>query len=294
MQVEPVARHGHNSPGMQSRGRVSAAHPVRIGVPKPEEFALRRIHLLTTFALIALAFPAAAQTESAPQDSDPAEAATNIARTEAPSAELTLEEMVIQGGPILWIIVGLSVLTLMLVLYFFLTVTPRREVPVKFVRRAHAQLVDDDIKGAAQMCEDRDELIANVLRAGIRMHGHDRYVIQEAMESEGERGATALWQKISYLNNIGVIAPLLGLLGTVWGMIGAFSSIVSSDTESRGLLMAANVSQAMVTTAAGLMLAIPAMAAYFYFRGRVVKIIAIVEAEAAEMVDLLVNQPRSG
>jgi biopolymer transport protein ExbB len=124
------------------------------------------------------------------------------------------------------------------------------------------------------------------------MHGHDRYVIQEAMESEGERGAAALWQKISYLNNVGVIAPLLGLLGTVWGMIGAFGAIALSDTESRGLLMAYNVAQAMVTTAAGLMLAIPAMVAYFYFRGRVVKIIALVEAQAAELVDLLVDQPR--
>jgi biopolymer transport protein ExbB len=279
---------------MPIQGTCIRRAPGPIGAPKPEEFALTRVFLFGAFALIAFAIPVTAQTDSEPQDNDPAEAAANTAQAEAPSAELTLEEMIFQGGPILWIIVGLSVLTLMMVLYFLLTVTPRREVPIKFVRRAHAQLMENDIKGAAQMCEDRDELIADVLRAGIRMHGHDRYVIQEAMESEGERGATALWQKISYLNNVGVIAPLLGLLGTVWGMIGAFSSIVSSDTESRGLLMAANVSQAMVTTAAGLMLAIPAMAAYFYFRGRVVKIIAIVEAEAAEMVDLLVNQPRSG
>lgn len=208
--------------------------------------------------------------------------------------EMTLRDMILEGGAILWIIGILSVFTLMMTVYFFLTVTPRREIPAKFVRRAHAQLADNDIRGVYQMCEDRDELIANVLRAGIKMQGHDRYVIQEAMESEGERGAAALWQKISYLNNVGVIAPLLGLLGTVWGMIGAFGAIALNDTESRGLLMAYNVAQAMVTTAAGLMLAIPAMVAYFYFRGRVVKIIALVEAQAAELVDLLVNQPRTG
>jgi biopolymer transport protein ExbB len=137
------------------------------------------------------------------------------------------------------------------------------------------------------MCEGRDELLANVIRAGLKASGHDRYVIQEAMESEGERGATALWQKISYLNNIGVIAPLLGLLGTVWGMIQAFGAIAMADDRVKGLQMAESVAQAMITTAAGLMLAIPAMAMYFYLRGRVVKIIAQVEAQASEIVELL-------
>ena len=241
----------------------------------------------------AIGWCAIAQDSPLPPDSTDA-AVTTTESIEVQPTEMTLRDMVLEGGAILWIIGILSVFTLMMTVYFFLTVTPRREIPAKFVRRAHAQLADNDIRGVYQMCEDRDELIANVLRAGIKMQGHDRYVIQEAMESEGERGAAALWQKISYLNNVGVIAPLLGLLGTVWGMIGAFGAIALNDTESRGLLMAYNVAQAMVTTAAGLMLAIPAMVAYFYFRGRVVKIIALVEAQAAELVDLLVNQPRTG
>jgi biopolymer transport protein ExbB len=125
------------------------------------------------------------------------------------------------------------------------------------------------------------------------MHGHDRYVIQEAMESEGERGAAALWQKISYLNNIGVIAPLLGLLGTVLGMMQAFGSIALDDAQVKTLKMAYAVAQAMITTAAGLMLAIPALVVYFYLRGRVTKIIAQVEAQSAELVEALVRGHRS-
>jgi biopolymer transport protein ExbB len=119
------------------------------------------------------------------------------------------------------------------------------------------------------------------------MVGHDRYVIQEAMESEGERGATALWQRISYLNNIGVIAPLLGLLGTVWGMIGAFGSLAMDDSQRKSVTMAYSVAQAMVTTAAGLMLAIPAMVVYFYLRSRVIKIVSEVEARSSEIMELL-------
>ena len=109
------------------------------------------------------------------------------------------------------------------------------------------------------------------------------------MESEGERGAAALWQKIAYLNNIGVIAPLLGLLGTVWGMIGAFGAIAFDDSNVKGLTMASNVSQAMITTAAGLVLAIPTLMVYYYLRGRVLTVLSLVEAQASEFVELIVR-----
>ena len=137
------------------------------------------------------------------------------------------------------------------------------------------------------MCEGRDEIIAKVLRAGLKASGHDRYVVQEAMESEGERAATALWQRISYLNNVGAIAPLLGLLGTVWGMIGAFGAIALDDASVKGVTMAYSVAKAMITTMAGLTLAIPALVAYYFLRWRVVQVISLVEAQASEMIELL-------
>lgn len=200
---------------------------------------------------------------------------------------LTLWDMIWNGGPVLVVIIGLSVIGGVLAFYLLLTVTPSREVPAQFVKRALVQLREKDFRGAYQMCDGRDELIAKVLRAGLKMHGHDRYVIQEAMESEGERGSAELWQRISYLNNIGVIAPLLGLLGTVWGMIGAFSALAFNDSETKSLVMAYNVAQAMITTAAGLIIAIPALLLYYYLRGRVVRIVSDVEAQATEFVELL-------
>jgi biopolymer transport protein ExbB len=214
--------------------------------------------------------------------------------TQAPSvADLTLSDMVEQGGVILWVIIGLSVLTVILAAYLFFTVTPSREIPPNFVKRAMAQLRSGDLRSVYQMCEGRDELVANVLRAGLKVSGHDRYVVQEAMESEGERGATALWQKISYLNNIGVISPLLGLLGTVWGMIKAFAAISIEDASARGLALAYNVAQAMITTAAGLLLAIPALVIYFILRGRVIRIVSQLEAQASEMVEVLTRSQSS-
>ena len=226
-----------------------------------------------------------AQEQGTPGDRGSAEpAAASVAKT---AQQMTMKQMLRQGGPILWTIVALSIVALGMAIYFFLTVTPAREAPESFLRRAVTQIRAGDLRGAYQMCEGRDELLANVLRSGLRMSGHERYVVQEAMESEGERGATALWQRISYLNNIGVIAPMLGLLGTVWGMIQAFGAIAYDDSQVKGIVMAAGVAQAMITTAAGLSLALPAMVVYFYLRGRVVKIIAEVEAQSSELVELL-------
>lgn len=217
-----------------------------------------------------------------------AEAAMDVAPAE-PVDQLTLQMMIEQGGPILWAILGLGFVTLVLAMYLSLTVSPRREAPGKLLRRVSNLARSGDVQGAIMLCENRDELMARVLYAGLKMADQERYIIQEAMESEGQRGAAELWQRISYLNNIGVIAPLLGLLGTVWGMIGAFSAIALDNSQVKGLTMAYNVSQAMITTAAGLLLAIPALVIYYYLRGRVLRVVAQVETQAGEFVELLIR-----
>lgn len=241
--------------------------------------------------------PAAASEAVAPAPPAPEAAAPKV-DTQTPadaasgqkgmvSQEITVMMMIRWGGAILWFTMFLGFIAFVMAVYFLLTVNTKREVPPVFVRRVLTQLRSGDLRGAYQLCENRDELLARVVRAGLKMSGHDRYVIQEAMESEGERGVTALWQKISYLNNIGVIAPLLGLLGTVWGMVLAFSSIASDNTQVRGMVVAENVSKALITTVGGLIVAIPCMGIYFFLRGRVVKIIAEVEATASEVIELL-------
>jgi biopolymer transport protein ExbB len=219
---------------------------------------------------------------------DIAEAAV-MAPPPAEVSELTLEMLIQQGGPILWVIIGLGFIGLVLGIYLALTLTPRREAPLKLARRVTNLVRSGDIPGATMLCENRDELLPRVLLAGLKMAGQERYIIQEAMEGEGQRGAAEMWQRISYLNNIGVLAPLLGLLGTVWGMIGAFNAIAMDNSQVKDIAMAYNVSMAMITTAGGLLLAIPALVVYYFLRGRVVRVIAHVETQAAEFVELLVR-----
>lgn len=210
-----------------------------------------------------------------------------------PNEAVTLLRMVRWGGAILWAIMALGFVALVMSVYFLLTVTPKREAPPTLAKRLLSQIRAGDFRAAYQLCEGRDEMLANVVRAGLRMSGHDRYVIQDAMESEGDRAATSLWQKIFYLNNIGVVAPLVGLLGTVWGMVLAFASIASDNAQVRSIAVASCVSKAMICTVGGLVVAIPSLSIYYYLRGRVVRIIAEVEAHASEVVELLSREKES-
>ena len=202
---------------------------------------------------------------------------------------ITLMMMIEQGGVILWVIMALGFVGIALALYLLITVSSRREVPPALMKRAVAQVKAGEIQGAYHMCLERDEILARVLAAGLKA-GHDRFVIQEAMESEGERSAAALWQRITYLNNIGTTAPLLGLLGTVWGMMNAFGAIAFDAAQVKGITMAYSVSMAMITTAGGLVLAIPAMGIYYLLRGRVIRIIADVEEQASVFLELLAEE----
>ena len=242
--------------------------------------------------LDAAAAPEAAETTPIVPASmgDPSITVLETAGAPGPSKSLTLMMMITQGGMILWVIMALGFVAFVLSIYHLMTLTPGREAPKMLVKRAHGMLHAGDLRGAYQMCQERDEYLALVLRAGLKMSGHERFVIQEAMESEGERGATALWQKISYLNNIASLSPLLGLLGTVWGMMQAFGAIAFEDSQVRELTLAYSVSLAMITTAAGLLVAIPTLAVYFFLRGRVLKIVAAVEANASEFVELIVKE----
>ena len=240
-----------------------------------------------TVATVHAAQPATLE-EAAPEaGATPAPATPPATGVSREVSLLTLQEMITHGGIFLWVLIAMGFIALVMTLYFTFTITVRREAPRALIKRAHAQIAEGDYRAAYQMCLARDAYLANVLRAGLKHAGHDRFVVQEAMESEGERGATALWQRISWLNSIATMAPLLGLLGTVWGMMQAFRSIAFDDAQARGMAMAYAVSEAMITTAAGLLLAIPCMAVYYFLRSRVIRIIAEVEAQATEVVELM-------
>jgi len=204
-----------------------------------------------------------------------------------PETGMTLWELIKSGGPIMVVLGILSVLAVAMIVTFFITLRSRRESWQHFIVQARSLIQEGEVDACEQLCEQKDDMLSRVLRAGLQVAGQDRYVVVEAIQSEGTRLAAALAQRVGYLSNIATLAPMLGILGTVLGMIRAFNSIAFQPGIAKPIVLAGGVSMALVTTASGLIVAIPIMAFYFYFRGRVQKVVAAVESASAEFVEPL-------
>jgi len=204
-----------------------------------------------------------------------------------PETGMTLWELIKSGGPIMVVLGVLSVLAVAMIVTFFITLSARRQMWQHFIVQARSLIQEGEVEACEQLCNKKGEMLSRVLRAGLQVAGQDRYVVVEAMQSEGTRLAAALAQRVGYLSNIATLAPMLGILGTVLGMIRAFNSIAFQPGIAKPIVLAGGVSMALVTTASGLIVAIPIMAFYFYFRGRVQKVVAAVESASAEFVEPL-------
>lgn len=185
----------------------------------------------------------------------------------------------------------LSVLTVMLVVYFFFTLTRGRIASDRFVRTAEALIQKGDFLGLLAVANRNNEATAQVIGRSVDFLTKNPEVdfenVREVAMAEGTRQASALNQQVSYLSDIGALAPMLGLLGTVIGMIQSFAVLASDVAASKPLALADGVAQALIATAAGLMIAIPAMAAFVFFRGRVQMLISELESSSTYILSLL-------
>jgi len=194
-----------------------------------------------------------------------------------PSAEQTLWQTVRNGGLVMIAIGMLSILALGLIINYFFTLQVSRLIPKELLRRIFAVINENNFQEAIALCESDGGFIPTVVAEGLKRRGRDQEAVLQAMESVGRREADYLRQKTHYLLDVATLAPLLGLLGTVLGMIQAFNVVALDPAVVKPILLAQAVSKALVTTAAGLIIAIPAMAFYFYFRGRVQWLIGMME-----------------
>lgn len=146
-----------------------------------------------------------------------------------------------------------------------------RVVPRPFVRRFLEQLKDGALsrKEALELCRANASPIAEVFEAGVIKWDRPSVEVEQAIIDAGERIAGSLRRHLRLFHGISTVSPLLGLLGTVFGMIESFRVIAQSDAMGRSELLAGGISEALISTATGLCVAIPAMLAYLFFSGRV-------------------------
>ena len=230
----------------------------------------------------------AAATETAVQQQEQADGAGEAVETDEEGAKeikpgITIEMIMQNGGWLMKVIAGLSLLAIALLFFYILSMRQGMLYPRSFIMEAQDAADDGDLEGLRDLCLNNGSTAAKIICAALDQCEEGRIaegsVLKDAMEDEGARQAGILWQRLQYLMDIAVIAPMVGLLGTVWGMMVSFSGLESGvSMVDKASVLANGVSQAMYTTFGGLIVGIFAMAMYDLMRGRLNNLIGGMES----------------
>ncbi len=194
-------------------------------------------------------------------------------------------------GVVLWLsLLGDSIAAAWLAIDFFITINPKKIIPDALVSEVREAMEQGDVMKALARVEKEQGPLPSILQAGFRNVKEGFEVIQEQVGVAADLESEKLMQRVSYLAMCGSIAPMLGLLGTVQGMIMAFGNLANTQAgAAQQAMLAMNIAQALWTTAAGLVVAIPAVSLYTYFKNRLSRIILSMEGMTMDLIKALRN-----
>ena len=189
-----------------------------------------------------------------------------------------------------WVINGiiglLSILALLLFLYFFATISASSMAPTVFVDEVSKLVISRKHEEVANLCRANPRVfIATIVQRCAENAGKEHSVIMDMIDSEGRRRADLIWNRISYLADISNVAPMLGLLGTVIGMIKAFFSLPTGSGNLNSGVLSLGVAEAMATTMFGLIVAIISLAFYSLVKARATRALASAEQVIHSIAD---------
>jgi len=210
-------------------------------------------------------------------------------RIHASRGFINVLELVKAGGWLMVPIIACSIIALAIIAERFWTLQRRRVAPKHLVAQVwnlhrHGQL---DSNHLAKLRNNSP--LGRMLAAGLMNRHHAREIMKESIEETGRQVVHALERYLNALGTIASISPLLGLLGTVIGMIKVFTAIMTQGVGNPGVL-AGGISEALITTAAGLSVAIPSLMFHRFFTGRVDELVICMEEEALKMVEVMHGQ----
>ena len=195
-------------------------------------------------------------------------------------------ELIKAGGWVMWPLILCSIAALAIIAERLYTLQKKSVMPPALLSQVQQWLEHKELDGSRLSLLRESSPLGRVLAAGLanRLHAHD--VLKEAIEDAGRHMLPELERYLNTLGTIAAIAPFLGLLGTVLGMIQMFGGIGSHGLGDPSIV-AAGISQALVATAAGLAVAIPSLMFYRYLRGRVEELTVDMEQEALKLIEIL-------
>lgn len=200
-------------------------------------------------------------------------------------------DLLIRGGWIMVPLLILSLLALAIIGERLFSLRSARILPPDLVAALESDIERGDLSQARERAESDPSPLATVLASGLRNSGLQREIIKESLEETGRHVVADLSRYLTLLGTIAAISPLLGLLGTVLGMIEVFSVITSQGVGDPSVL-AGGISQALLTTAFGMSIAIPALAMHRYFNAKLDRLVVDMEQHALRMAEIIQGDRR--
>lgn len=195
-------------------------------------------------------------------------------------------EFIVQGGMVMYVLLASSILALTII--FERSWSLRRSVvlPEYEIEKIEESVRSGNVDSAVKMCSDNNTAMSRILWVALDNRGVKRAVMKEILEEVGRQEVAHLERYIGILGVVAAVSPLLGLLGTVIGMIEVFQ-VISIEGVGKADILAGGISKALNTTAAGLSVAIPALVAYRVFESRVNDFVIEIEQHALRFVEML-------
>jgi biopolymer transport protein ExbB len=204
------------------------------------------------------------------------------AAPESSNSSMTLWQLLSGGGWPMILLAGTSIAALALVIYHFREIRVEKLTPPDFCENLLFLLEKKEYDKAVSVCRQQTNLISAIALKGLQKISKGKTVVEEAVQYEGKARLERLWQNLTYLGDLAVIAPLLGLLGTILGIIDAFGYFKA--TTIAPAVLTGGLAKAMVNTVFGLIIAVPCLVFYAMFRGRLSHITTNAERAASEIV----------
>jgi biopolymer transport protein ExbB len=193
------------------------------------------------------------------------------------------------GRPFTAAFIAASVIAVWSVIERLVVLRRRRVIPRAFIDRflMHLRAGRMDKSEALAVCQQNQSPVADIFMHGVRKWGRPSVEVEQAVIDGGERQISQLKKGLRVLNGVSTLSPLIGLLGTVVGMINSFNDIAVAGAMGQTQTLANGIALALLTTAVGLFIAIPAMAAYLYLAGRIDSLVAEMDRLGQELVHLI-------
>ncbi|KAB2922843.1 MAG: MotA/TolQ/ExbB proton channel family protein [Bacteroidetes bacterium] len=196
-------------------------------------------------------------------------------------------DLFLKGGFVMWPILLCSLITVTVIVEKYILLASSKVDPKQLMVKIRAALSRNDVAAAVDACTKVKAPVANILKHGVMQYGNGHQAVKEAIELAGKEEIFHLERRLSVLANMAGTAPMLGFLGTVTGMIAVFHTIEQLGGNVNASVLAGGIWEAMLTTAFGLIVGIPALYFYNFFVAKVNRFVFEMENSAEEFLSLV-------